>query len=547
MPGWNVASLMQRHAAERPDVPAIRFPAASYTTAAPAWDTWTYRELDAEAQAYARGLAAQGVRTGDRVLLLIRPSLRFYAVVYGLFLLGAVPVLLDPGMGVPNLLKCIERTRPRVVIALSAIHAVRVLWARRAFAAAEVLITDGARWFWGGATLDRCRDPGPIAPVVRAADDDAAILFTSGSTGTAKGVASKQAMFAAQVEALRRMFDFVPGQQDLQCFAGFAIFDLSLGMTSLFPKMDLSRPATADPRDLVAAVHANEPDVAFASPIVWQNTSRYCVDHAVTLPSIRTLMTVGAPIPAWLHREMRTVLPPGAQVWTPYGATEGMPISFVGTDEILGETWALTARGGGTCVGRLAPGAWARVIDVTEDAIPEWRDELALPAGALGEIVVGGDQVSPEYKDADDANRLSKIRDGDRVLHRMGDLGTLDEQGRLWFHGRKAHRIELDDGRRFGADAVEGVFNEHPDVFRTALIGLGPRGQHVPVLCVELEPGKPWRAELASELQALAAGTAAEGLVRHVLPHPGFPTDARHNSKIRREDLAAWAASQVRT
>lgn len=545
MGSFNVATALRRHASEQPDAAALKFPSAAYTTASPAWDTWTFAELSAEASAHARGFARAGVRAGDRVLLLVKPSLRFYAVLFGLFAQGAVPVLLDPGMGIPNLLKCIERTRPRVVIALSAVHAVRVLWARRAFASAEVLVTDGARWFWGGTTLDACRDPGPFDLVPREADDDAAILFTSGSTGTAKGVASRQAMFAAQVESLRRMFDFRPGQRDLQCFAAFAIFDLCLGMTSILPKMDLSRPATARPEDIVAAVRVHEPDVTFASPVVWQRVSRWCVEHGATFPSVRTLLTVGAPIPASLHRRMRQILPPGAQVWTPYGATEGMPVSFVGTDEILGETWAATVKGAGTCVGRPAPGAWVRVVAVTEDAIPTWTDDLALPPGELGEIVVGGDQVSPEYKDADEANRLAKIRDGDRVLHRMGDLGTLDARGRLWFHGRKSHRLELADGRRLGSDAIEAIFDEHPDVFRTALVGLGERGRHVPVLCVELEPGRSWRPELEQELQALAAGTPAEGLVKRFLQHPGFPTDARHNSKIRREDLKPWAEARV--
>lgn len=548
MTGYNVANLVQRHVRERPDAPALRFPAASYTTDRPTWDTWSFRELDEESDAYARGFMALGVRAGDRTLLLMRPNLQFYAVLFALFKLGAVPVLLDPGMGTKNLLACIERTKPRVAIALSAVHAVRTLVARRAFASVEIVVTAGRRWFWGGAVLDRCRQPSatPFPVVQRAASDDAAILFTSGSTGTAKGVSSRQAMFAAQVESLRQMFDFQPGQKDLQAFAAFAIFDLCLGMTSILPKMDYAKPATARPEEFVAAIRDQQPDVTFASPIVWQNVSRHCVEKQLTLPSIKVLLTVGAAIPAYLHRRFQQILPAGSQVWTPYGATEAMPISFVGTDEILSETWALTARGAGICVGRLAPGASVRIVRITEDPIETWSDSLALPTGQVGEIVVGGDQVSPEYKDADDANRRSKIVDGDRILHRMGDIGALDERGRLWFHGRKAHRVECADGAVFGPDAVEGIFNEHPDVFRTALIGLGPRGRHVPVLCVEMEPGRVFTPEVEQALRTLTLGTAIDGRIARFLPHPGFPTDARHNSKIRREDLVSWAESQAR-
>jgi acyl-CoA synthetase (AMP-forming)/AMP-acid ligase II len=547
MQGHNVANLVSRHARSRPDAPALRFPSASYTTERPAWDTWTFAQLERESDAYARGLTAQGVRPGDRTLVLVRPSLEFYGLMFGLFKIGAVPVLLDPGMGMKALLACIERTQPRVMIALSAVHAVRVLFARRAFSSVEVVVTAGRRWFWGGVTLQSCRqlegEPFPVA--LRQADDDAAIIFTSGSTGTAKGVSCRQAMFAAQVEALREMFDFQPGQKDLQAFAAFAIFDLCLGMTSILPKMDYSKPATARPEEFVAAIHDQHPDVTFASPIVWQNVSRFGLAHQVTFPSIRTLLTVGAPIPAYLHRRMQKILPAGGQVWTPYGATEGMPISYIGTDEILGETWAKTARGAGTCVGKLAPGAWVRIIRITEDPIPTWSDDLALPAGVMGEIVIGGDQVSPEYKDAPEANKLSKIARDGRVLHRMGDLGMLDEQGRLWFCGRKAHRIEL-EGLVLGADAVEGIFNEHEDVFRTALLGVGPRGKQIPVLCVEMEPGKSFTPEVQQQLAVLAKGTSVEGRIARFLPHPGFPTDARHNSKIRREDLLVWAQPQCR-
>jgi len=538
----NVASALRRHATERPDAPAIEFPSRSYRTEAPAWDVWSYAELDQQSDAYARGFVDAGVRPGDRALMLVKPSLDFYAVLFALFKVGAVPVLLDPGMGIGNLLKCIERNQPRVVVAMSLVHAVRT-FVRRPFASAEVLITAGSRWFWGGTTLAACHQPGsePFELVMREASDDAAILFTSGSTGTAKGVASKQAMFASQVDALQQMFDFQPGQRDMQAFAAFAIFDVCLGMTSVIPQMNLSKPATAKPEDIVAAITRGRVDVAFGSPIVWQNTSRYCLDRNIELPDLRTLLTVGAPIPAYLHRRFQGILPQGAQVFTPYGATEAMPISWVGTDEILGGCWDRTASGHGTCVGRIVPGAEVQIIEITDEPVPTWSDDLALPPDTVGEVVVAGDMVSPEYKNADEANRLAKIADGDRVRHRMGDLGYLDDAGRLWFCGRKSHRLQTASGM-VAAVPVEGVFNEHPDVFRTALVGVGAPGQQIPVLCVEMEPGKAWSTEVEQQLVQLAEGTEHEGLVRRFLPHPGFPTDARHNSKIRRGDLRQWAA-----
>ncbi len=546
MTAYNVGSLLRGQAEARPDAVGLRFPSSGYTTAVPTWDSWTYGELDGHSDAYARGFLEAGVCTGDRALVLVKPSLEFYAMLYGLFKIGAIPVLLDPGMGMGKLLECIERTQPRVCLAMSLVHAVRMV-KRRAFASVEVPITVGSRWFWGGTTAARCHVPAdtPFEIVPRGATDDAAIIFTSGSTGTAKGVASTQAMFAAQVKALGKMFGFAPGMQDMQAFAAFAIFDLSLGMTSVIPKMDLSKPATALPEDLMACVRTHTPEVAFGSPVVWQNLSRWCTANDATLDGLRTLLTVGAPIPAYLLRRLTEQLPEGSQAWTPYGATEAMPVSWIGSTEILTETWSQTAQGHGTCVGTLAPGLAVRIIPIDDAPIPRMSQTAELPAGEVGEIVVSGDQVSPEYKDVPQANASAKVIDDDGVCwHRMGDLGSLDAQGRLWFHGRLAHRLETTAGM-VPAVPVEGVFNEHELVFRSALVGLGPRGQERPVLCVELEPGAVFTPQLERQLVELQKDTRWEGVVQHYVVHPGFPTDARHNSKIRREDLKAWAESRV--
>jgi acyl-CoA synthetase (AMP-forming)/AMP-acid ligase II len=405
-------------------------------------------------------------------------------------------------------------------------------------------VTAGSRWFWGGPTLADCHVEGeePFALAQRGPDDDAAILFTSGSTGTPKGVVNRQAMFVAQVEAIREMFGFGPGGVMVQAFAAFALFDLSWGHLAVIPKMDLSKPATADPADFVAAIRKNQANLAFGSPIVWQNVLRWCERTGERLPELDRVVSVGAPIPAYLHRRMLPYLRPGTEIWTPYGATEAMPVTKIGTSEVLAVE-ERTRRGEGTCVGVPAPGIEIRLIRVTDDAVPNWDDALAVSAGEIGEICVSGEQVSREYRDLPEANARSKIRDGARTWHRMGDLGRLDADGRLWFCGRKAHRLTTRMGM-IPNIPVEQVYNEHPAVFRTALVGVGPAGDQRPVLCVELEEGRSWSPALEAELRELARGTPWDGVVQAFVPHPGFPTDARHNSKIRNEDLAAWATAR---
>lgn len=540
----NVARFLRRWAHERPDQPAMHFPRSGAWQRRPAWDTLTFAELDRDSDALAHGLRGLGVRRGDRTVVLFRPSLDFYALFFALFKLGAVPVVLDPGMGLSALLRCIERTRPRVLVGAPAVQVVRLLHPRP-FAAVEIAVAAGGPWPFGPHLDALRRDEGPFPLEPMGPDDDAAILFTSGSTGPAKGVTSTQAMFAAQVEALSAMLRFEPGWTDAQAFAAFAVFDLCMGLTSAIHPMDLARPGSADPARIAATFHAFRPEVAFASPIVWQRLSRWAADRGERFESLKAVITVGAPIPPGLLRRCLGMLGPDARMLTPYGATEGLPLTYVDSREILDEAWEQTARGAGVCVGRPAPGAEVHIVGITDDPLPTWSDDLALGPGELGEIVVGGPQVSPAYKDAPDANAASKIRRGERVLHRTGDLGVLDARGRLWFHGRKAHRLETAEGV-LPSVPLEAVYDEHPDVFRTALVGIGPRGREIPVVCVEMEPGRRFGPDVEAALRQLEAGTPWAGRVRRFLPHPGLPTDARHNSKIRREDLVPWVEARCR-
>ena len=543
---FNAASLIERHAAERPDAPALAFPSRSAPTQATTWDRWTYAELDLAASEYAAGFRAMGVRPGERTLLLIKPSLDFFAVVFGLLKIDATPVILDPRMGFKAVLGCIGQIRPQGLVAIPPVHAVRQVF-RGPFSELEHVVTDGARWFWGGSTLAQVRAAGAAAParaVDVAADDQAAIIFTSGSTGPAKGVSLRYGAFWTGVHAIRELYDLGPGTTIVECFAPFALYDLAMGSSVILPDMDLSAPATASPARVVDAITAHQADTAFASPIVWVNTVRWCQAQGVQLPTLRQVLSAGAPIPADLHRRFRQVLAPGAQVHTPYGCTEGMPVATIASDAILAETQALTASGAGTCVGYLAPQMEVRVMRITDEALSDWTDDLRLPAGDIGEVVLCGDVVSREYVERPDANAVSKLRDGELVLHRMGDLGYFDEQGRLWFCGRKAHRLETASGM-VPAVPVEGVFNEHPKVRRTALVGVGASGAERPVLIVQLEPGQTWEPGDEAALLALATGTRWEGLVTQVMLHPSFPVDPRHNSKIRREELKVWASSRA--
>jgi acyl-CoA synthetase (AMP-forming)/AMP-acid ligase II len=479
---------------------------------------------------------------------MVRPGAEFFALVFALFKIGAVAVLVDPGMGRRRMVECLGAVEAEALVGIPQAHLLRILHPR-AFRSVRMHVTVGRRWFWGGPRLkDLCSEPwGPheMAPTQR--DDPAAIIFTTGSTGPPKGVLYLHGMFSAQVSILRDHFGITPGEVDLPTFPLFALFAPALGMTAVLPDMDPTRPARVDPVKIIEAIRDNDVTNMFGSPALLDRVARYGQARGVKLPSLRRVISAGAPVPPVTLERFGSLLEAEAEIHTPYGATEALPVTSIGSREILGQTREESARGGGTCVGRPVPGMAVRVIEISDQPIESWSDDLVMPTGEIGEIVVRGPVVTPEYCTDPAATRLAKIRAGSNAWHRMGDVGRFDEQGRLWFCGRKAHRVVTADGTMFTVPC-EAVFNRHPRVFRSALVGVGAPPRQRPVMCVELEAGDDGsgKAQLTEELLATAWRHDLTRSIETILYHPAFPVDIRHNAKIFREKLAVWAAGKMR-
>jgi acyl-CoA synthetase (AMP-forming)/AMP-acid ligase II len=545
----NVAAALPARALAQPHTLAVVQPRGNLRGGRMRYRHYTYRELDAESDRLARGLERVGVRRGTRTALMVPPGLEFFALTFALFKAGAVVVLIDPGMGVRNLGTCLGEAEPEAFIGVPKAHLARALlgWAR---ASLRVCVTVGRRLGWGGYTLGQVRRLGENGkPVLAAtqADETAAILFTSGSTGVAKGAVYTHGIFAAQVEMLRATYGIEPGEVDLPTFPLFGLFAPALGMTSVLPEMDPTRPAHVDPRKIIEAVTHFGVTNLFGSPALIRRVGGYGAAHGARLPSLRRVISAGAPVPAAAVERFRGVLSDGVQVHTPYGATEALPVCSIGSDDILGETRHRTAQGGGVCVGRPVAGMTVKVIRISDEPIAAWSDDLEVPPGEIGEITVAGPVVTRAYHNRPEATALAKIPDptGGGLYHRMGDLGYLDERGRVWFCGRRSQRVVTPQGT-FYTVPCEGVFNAHPAVYRTALVGVVRGGVTEPVLCVEREKGSAISDEnLRQELLALGAGHAHTKAIRTVLFHPAFPVDIRHNAKIFREKLAVWAARRL--
>ena len=545
----NIAAALPRLAAERGAQVAMRCPGTRGRDGLARYDVaLTYADLDARSDAIAAGLAKRGIARGTRTVVMVRPSPEFFLLMFALFKAGAVPVLVDPGIDRRALKQCLDEAAPEAFIGIPLAHVARRLlgWAK----AARIRITTGARAWLADDTLAGVETDGAGAGPQLAdtqPDDVAAILFTSGSTGVPKGVVYRHRHFVAQAAMLRDALGILEGEVDFPTFPPFALFGPALGLTSIIPDMDATRPAQADPRKLHAAIERFGVQQLFGSPALM----RVLADYRQPLPSLRRITSAGAPVPADVVARMRELLPDDAGFYTPYGATECLPVAVIESRE-LQRTRDATEAGAGTCVGRAVPPNDVRIIRIDDAAIADWSDDLVLPAGRVGEITVAGPTATDAYFNRDAATALAKIRetciDGtQRIAHRMGDVGYLDGDGRLWFCGRKSHRVRTREGELY-TEQVEPVFNVHADVSRTALVGVGAAGSQVPALCVELQRGvdaSQW-PRIEAELRELGRGHVHTARIDRFLPHPGFPVDIRHNAKIGREQLAAWAATKVK-
>ncbi|MBL8812036.1 MAG: AMP-binding protein [Planctomycetaceae bacterium] len=548
----NIADRLRISAQKVPHQRAVVFPEARDSCGRVAWTHLTFAELDAEADQIASGLIDLGVRPGHRLVLMVRPSLEFIALTFGVFRSGAVCTLIDPGMGRKSVLKCLDHVDPDGFVAIPPVHLLRKLMPWRYRNARFNVIVGKSKLKFGCVTyqslLERGRRRTADHPQTMATDP-AAIIFTSGSTGPPKGVLYEHGMFDAQVDLIRDRFGISPGETDLPGFPLFSLFNLAMQVTTVIPDMDPTKPANVDPSTILDAISRQGVTQAYGSPAMWNRIGRYCESNHLKLPELRRVLSAGAPVPVHVLKRMLSVVPDHADVYTPYGATECLPVASIGGREVLGRTAEMTNTGKGTCVGTVFPQMEVRIIKTSFDAILTIADAELLKPGQIGEIIVRGPVATREYFRRPDATAMAKIADGDSFWHRMGDVGYLDSDGRLWFCGRKAHIVHAAGGPMYSV-CCEAIFNNHAHIYRSALVGVGPIGQQRPVIVAEPEQGtfpesESAAATLTAELLALGAKNLLSQSIQTILFHRSLPVDTRHNVKINREALAEWAAKQL--
>ena len=538
-PTAGAATRLRQLAIDRPDQVAVR------ELDHGRWQQRTFRELDQLVDLTCHALTRHGIKRGMRTVLMIPPGREFLACAFALLRIGAPPVMVDPGMGIAGLGRCLERAAPEAFIGIARAQRARALlgWARSTIRH-RISVAGG----WNPpftASLDQwrrgCELAVPYQEQVLDSKETAAILFTSGSTGPAKGAISHHGLIDQQIEWIGRLHGIEAGEVDLATFPLFALFSVALGMTTIIPDIDFTRPADADPAHILDLIEQFDVTSMFASPALLGNLARYMKTESRSADRLRRVISAGAPARHDEIDQLLASLPSDVKIETPYGATEAMPLCLIDHREFL-DTREQTCIGQGVCVGQPISGIQIRISAI--DRRPESDD--CVTEGTPGEIWASGPVVSRGYLEDRSADQEHKYVDGEGILwHRTGDLGCIDTSGKLWFRGRRSQMVQTNRGDLHTV-AIERVFDVHPDVRRTALVGNGPVGQQIPILCIEAVDDSAHRqAALIEELKALGSMVAgADRIEDFCFPGP-FPVDIRHNAKIDRSELAHRAAGII--
>jgi len=526
--GASVATYLSLSADQTPDTPALVSGSLK-----PSFSTLSFLELDQTVDRAVVELLGAGIQQGDKTLLFVNPGPELIVWAFALFRLGAIPVVIDPGMGIQSFLKCIKRTKPKAMVGVR-----RALWVSRIFPGSFKTVR---KQYTVRAGYYGERHPGNrlVKNIEISPDQLAAIVFTSGSTGSPKGVRYLYRTFDTQIQTLKNSFGMMPGEVDLTTLPIFGLFNPALGITSVLPDIDPRKPANANPQNLVHALVNHQITTAFASPVIGKKILSACAENNTLLPHMNRFFMAGAPVPPRLVEELQTYLPNGAVI-VPYGATEALPISSTHSSDISRHKESILA-GEGSLIGKPVPGAKVCIVPSIQSPLADYEDNYSgLLPGEVGEICVSGSMVSDGYDRMPGATCDARFKIGMNSYHRMGDLGYFDSMGQLRFLGRKVECVMTANGP-LETERCEPSINQLPFVQKCALIGLGDTPVQEPCLVIEpIREKVRMLGEFALRREVLDACEKmfSDFRFQRVFFEKKLPVDARHNAKIHRLALS---------
>ncbi len=530
----NIADFIDKNAIEIPERKSIICSDSSgeYTT-------YTFKEFHLRCNQFANTLIDRGVQKSDKVLLFVKPSLDFSVLVFALFKIGAIPIFMDPGMGRKNLLHSIKQCRPDIMISEWQVSVIKFFYLNIFQSIKKTIIFGKVPFFKESSFKKQSKESSALFTNAHMDEKEmGAILFTSGGTGIPKGVVYTQEIFKQQTLMLKEMYYLTPQEVDLPGFPLFSLFTLAIGMSSCIPEMNPAKPAQVDPQKVVKNIIDNNVTFAAGSPAIWDVVAKYCIDKNMTLSKVKYLVMFGAPVSIELHEKLIKILPHG-NTYTPYGATECLPITHISGREVLEKYKEGFLNGAGVCVGIPLKGVEVKIIKISDEFLTSFDKVEELEQDCIGEIIVSSPTATSGYYMMDEQTQKAKIYQGHKLWHRMGDVGYLDKEGSLWFCGRKAHRVELENKTLYSVP-TESYFNQHSDVKRSALIRYKEKSA---AIVIERHDKKTHFTSLEKEqfileLKKVAYHFSELDEIKEFFFSAGFPVDGRHNIKINREQLA---------
>jgi len=533
----NISDFLNRNSELFPDKPALLHPVRM-----------TYRELEKEVDRYSFGFASAGIRNRTLTILMVPVGPEFFIITFALLRIGAIPVMIDPGMGIRALLNALEGLKAEAFIGISRAHLLRFI-RPAVFRTVKVKINTGHFFPFGGQRIKSILSDNEEKYPSQALGNKstAAVFFTSGSTGPAKGVLYTAGMLNSQIAVTKSQFNIGSEEIDLCTFPLLGLFAICHGNSSVIADMDMVHPAKMDPAKVIRNITDFQCTQMFGSPMILNKLAHFGAENSVRLHSLKRIISAGAPVHYNILKSFSRLIENDAIIHTPYGATEALPVTDINSAELLNVSSVENENG--ICIGYPITGLEIKIIRISDDQISNWNDAVQLTKNEIGEIVVKGPWVTTEYLNNDKANRLANIYDSDdhTIWHRMGDLGRIDGQGRIWFYGRKSQRVVTKNGTLFTIPC-EAVFNKHPLVSRSALLGIPENapGFKKPVICIELKKENHPSKKLSLEISEYGRGCNLTIGISDILFYKKFPVDPRHNAKIFREKLALWAEKKLK-
>ena len=451
----NVAQYLERHAAQTPDLVAIRFEGRSIS----------YGQLNSDANRLASSLRAAGVAAADRVALYLPNVPEFAVAYYAAQKLGAIPVTINAILKMEEVRYLLDDSGASVVLTMDELTGY-VSDDCTALRLRIVVDPKGAKPGWSALADLLAQGSDKFESVQRGPEDIAALLYSSGTTGFPKGVSLTQHNIHSNIALppLARYSDYRPGDRLATFLPLFHVYGQNYIMNAAFlAGATMVLFSRFVPDVVLRAIGEERITHFFAVPTIYINLLAMDLS-GYDLSSLRYEMSAAATMPEEISRRWTERF--GRRVFEGYGLTECSPFSCYND--------SVEHRFGS--VGRAVDGFELKIFD---------ESDRELPFGEQGEIVIRGDGVMQGYWMRPDESKTS-LRSG--WLH-TGDVGRMDKDGYVYITDRVKDMINVSGFKVWPAE-VEQYLYKLPGVQEAAVYGIpaGAQGEKV-VVAVVLKAG----------------------------------------------------------